>query len=188
MRQLSLFRREPSRRERCIGKDEDANDSNTNRDDSLNDEQPLPAVHAVFVVEGSEGRSKNQTCKCYSIDVASVQDRHPRSYFFARVEQQWDIENSRIEGHFDEAEEESDDNETRVVLDKRCKDSHGSPYNHAAGHVDRGPDFSRRQDHVGGDLCEDVSYVQDTDAYVVLTSMHLQVFLQAVEACIRMAF
>lgn len=184
MRQLTLLGRQPLCRQRLVGQQEDANSRYANGNDSLDDEQPLPAMHAMFIIQRGKCRRSNQARKRDRENVTSVQNRHPRGNLFARVKQTQDVQRSRVKRRLDKAQEEAHQDQASVVLDQRCESRYTAPNRAAHRHVDRRPHFVRRHEHVAGNLREEVSHVKNRYARVVLAANEPEVLFKSVESCI----
>lgn len=93
-------------------------------------------MHAVLLIQRSKRSGSNQTSKRDGENVASIQDRDAGSDLLACVEQRQNVQGTRVERGLDESEEESNDNQSRVVLDESGQCGDDTPDDHAAAHVD----------------------------------------------------
>lgn len=107
---------------------------------TFDNEQPLPAMHAILLVKRGKGCSSDQTSECDSENVARVQDGDTGGDLLACVEQGEDVQGTWVEGSLDESKEESNNNQSCVVLDKSGQGSDDTPDDHTATHVDAGSD------------------------------------------------
>jgi hypothetical protein len=89
---LLLGRCKPARRQGFVWKKEDADDSHTNCDYAFNNEEPrskvswvvsvvssgalipLPSVHSILIIQGSEDSGRDQPCERHREDVSSVEN------------------------------------------------------------------------------------------------------------------
>lgn len=139
--------------------------------------QPLrETYHAVHF----EDAQSNQSCESSSKNIASIENRDPRSQLFPRVECCQDVQCSWVVRSLGDTQEESCEQQAYVVSTDSSQATDDSPHSHTRGHPDAG--LHPRDDHVRRDANDNVPGKQDSDTGLILRRSQAKVFFKRVQS------
>jgi hypothetical protein len=101
---------------REVGKQEKTDDGNQEGDNTLEDEEPLPARDASNITKTVEDTSCDQTSEGSGEDVTSVKDSDAGSDLLTVVEHRQEVDSAGVVRSLSDAQEEASEQETLEVL------------------------------------------------------------------------
>jgi hypothetical protein len=164
---------------------------------NIHDEEPPPARNTIHAVQACEYSRSNQPRESRRQNLRTVQQRNTGcnlclssalpldnrtraiSLTFPRIKDTQHISSARIERRLSDTKKEPTRNQPTKILHQRRTTTHNRPDEHPRAHVDARLDA--RDEHVAGDLHEDVADEEDGDGGVELNSCHTEVFFQVVQ-------
>lgn len=178
--EITLLRSEPLGGGGEVGEDEVSDHRDHEGHDALEDEEPLPAGDAAEAVHAVEDTGSDESGKSGSQDVSGVEDGNASGNLLSVVEDGEDVHGAGVEGGLSETEEETSEQEADEVLGEGGQSRDDGPEHHDETHVPRRT--SSGQEHVAGNLTEDVADEEDGNAGLVLGVGEVEVLLEVVQA------
>lgn len=124
--------------------------------------------------------NSNQPRKRRRQNIPRIQNTNPRRQLLSRIKNPQNIQRSGIIRCFHNSQKKSREKQPHEVCRKGCEAGDDGPEEHAGGHVVGGSKAG--DEHVGGDLAEDVADEEDGDAGLVLGAGEVGVGFEGAEA------
>lgn len=158
------------------GKDKVRDDSDKDRSNALNEEEPLPSVHAGNAIHVLENTSSQETRDDVGDCVAGVPDCHPEGTLFFGVPAGCHKGQTGEERSFHQANEESNSAETGAAGHGGHADGARAPHEHDCGEEEFGVGLGHEE--IAGELANEITNVECGDARVPDGIVHLEIFLE----------
>jgi hypothetical protein len=177
--EVALLLGEPPGVVREVGEEEETKDGDDEGDDTLEDEKPLPSWDASDVAQSVEDTRGDETGESSGEDVTGVENGNARGDLLTVVEHWKQIHGTRVIWSLCHTKEEACEKKAFEVLSQGGQGRYDSPEHHARAHVA----WRTRavQEHVGGDLAEEIAHEQDWHAGLILSAREIEVLFKIVE-------
>lgn len=124
--------------------------------------------------------NSNQPRKRRRQNIPRIQNTNPRRQLFSRIKNPQNIQRPGIIRCFHDSQKKSREKQPDKITRKGCETGDDGPEEHAGGHVVGRA--QARDEHVGGDLAENVADEEDGDAGLVLGAGEVGVGFEGAEA------
>lgn len=158
-------------------KDEEGDNSNDDRDDTFDEEEPLPSVHTSNTIHVLENTSSQETRDDVGDCVTSVPDSHSEGTLLFGVPGGSHERQTGEERSLHQADEEPDNTEANTVGHSRHADSSSTPHKHDSGEENLGVCLGH--DEVTRELTDEIADVECRDTSIPDCIGHAEIFLQA---------
>lgn len=158
------------------GKDKVRDDSDEDRSNTLNEEEPLPSLHTSNAIHVLEDTSSQETRDDIGDSVASVPDCHPEGTLFFGVPARCHESQTGEERSFHQADEEANSAETGAAGHGGHADGARAPHEHDGGEEEFGVGLGHEE--IAGELANEITDVECGDACVLHGIVHLEIFLE----------
>lgn len=181
LRNMPLLLGEAARVVWQIGENDQGQQGKEHRDRTFDPEQPAPGGVAQRALHVGQDARADEGREGVGDEVAAKEDGVARGELAARVPLGQDEQGAGKERGLDEAQKEAHNDHAGEILHDARQGGDEAPDEHDGAEVQRRP-RDAVDEHVGGDLHEDVADVENAQTGLVLGVVEAEVRLQALEA------
>ena len=177
---IALFLCEPPSVVGKVRKEEVPDDSDDKGNNTLEDEEPLPATKTSNITKSVENTSCYQTSEGGGENVTSVENSNTSGNFLAVVKHREKVDSAGVIWCLSNTQEETGKQEALKVLGQGSESRDDSPEHHAATHIARRA--SSVEEHVGGDLTQEITDEENGHTGLVFCAAEVEILLKIVKA------